>query len=318
MERKIAGIALAWSLVFCLPALAAPKNQAITILPEGCTATLRFLQPKVAAGAINNGAHQAPFEVRVINDKGKGKGGVEVALPIIIKGGRGPEDGDPLSARLRWFSSAAGAGDAQPSAAPDGMALTDEKGIARGLFTSGNRTEKTVIQLRVGDKGGPTAEIRQVWNEYTDEKRWDEETLEQGTGSRILYKLRYHREEAVPQADNEPDEENWVPISGHKMSIAVSKLTINIEHPDEGPDEDGDGKPDGRTEEKIVSEEDADKTEWNWFSKYAKFDPISEAEEGNYVTILRFEIPKTPDGTEPFSVSSWDYSITDDNVHDED
>jgi len=49
--------------------------------------SLRFLQKKVAVGAIANPAHQAPFEILVTDQKNRPQAGVPVALPVIVQGG---------------------------------------------------------------------------------------------------------------------------------------------------------------------------------------------------------------------------------------
>jgi len=266
----------------------------------GYKVALRFLQDKVAAGAIENCAHQAAFEVFVTDAANKPQAGVRVPLPIIAQGGRGPKKGE-ISARVAW----------QGTALADGSTLTDAKGLARGLFTSGHRTESTVLQMPGRDENGAKASIEQVWNEVADGEEWIDD--EGGNPLRDVYKLRYqpgiHKDGAV-------DKDHWEPITGHHARLDLTKLTISTWHPERGPDEDGDGEPDGQHEEKKIASEDIDRKDWDYYSKFVTLLPVQEVGPGLYACVLSFNIPKTPEGEDLFTIDHWSYDIVDDDSYD--
>ena len=264
-------------------------------------ATLRFLQPKVAAGAVADSAHQATFEVIATDARGKHKAGAKVPLPVVASGGRAPRAG--VSARVAWA----------PGTKVDaaGLGVTDAKGIARGVFTSGNRKEITVLRLPVAQKPAPTASIMQVWNEVESGEDWNEEPFDNDQGARMRFTMRFQRAMGAKDANGEPV---WEPITGHKMEMHLNGFTISEWDPNAGADEDGDGTPDGESKERVLSEAGTDEATWKSFERLVEFDEVREVEPGVYATSLRIAIPRDAEGKPAFEVSDWKYVIWDNNV----
>ena len=125
--------------------------------------SLEVLYPRVAAGALADEAHQTPFVVRALDAKGLSMVGVPVELPRIWDatkelGDKNPDDPEEIMPRVTWN-------------VPGKTLLTDAKGEARGVFTSGN----LVGQLSLRGPGETKADIEQVWNDNPDEWKDSEE-----------------------------------------------------------------------------------------------------------------------------------------------
>jgi len=267
-------------------------------LPAGYKATLRFLQLEVAAGAIADSAHQATFEVRATDAEGKPKVGVQVPLPVVASGGRAPRAG--VSAHVAWAAGTRiGAG---------GLGVTDAKGVARGVFTSGNRLETTVLRLPVAQKPAPTASILQVWDEGTDGEEWDGQPLDNGQGEHIRFTMRFSR------AKDAKGEAVWEPIRGHKLEVELRGFTISQWNPNAGADQDGDGAPDGQDQERVLSEAGTDEATWDSFKRLVTFDEVHEVEPGVYASAVRIAIPRDAEGKPAFTAYDWKYLVYDNNV----
>ncbi|HEX8550960.1 MAG TPA: hypothetical protein VF681_05330 [Abditibacteriaceae bacterium] len=268
-------------------------------VPADVKISLDFLTDAVAGGAFPTPVHQAEFEVRAIDGKGKPRSGVEVGLPVIISGGKGSAK-EGVTARVTWTASSARHGHA--------TALTGKDGVARGIFTSGNRVDEIVVLQVPGTKA--MAEIKQLWDdcgEFEDTEDFQNNLV------RVRFKLRLPRTRVGP--DGKPNRVQ-IPITGHPMELELSDLTTSSINMALGPDEDGDGKPDGEYEEKKVSSTDGDLSEWKRLQQFIEISKVAEVEPGIYEGVIRFTPPKNEDGEEIFSVSDWTYTMYDHSVHD--
>lgn len=299
---KMAAVAACLLAGLYSPARAASTDSAntgsggiIPALPAGTKLSVRFLTDRVAAGAIATKPHQAEFEVLALDAKGKPRGGVSVALPVIASGGRGKKKGT-VTATMAWSANTV--------RLENTLGVTGPDGIARGLFTSGNWLEDTVIQI---PGTTATAEIKQVWND-------DSEEIEDENGdaadNRARYRMRYQRTLTGPDGKAA---EVWEPISGHSMYLELDLVRIEQYNPNSGPDEDEDGQPDGETEERTISSKDADPTEWKRLQQYVSISPVHEVEPGIYQGSIIITPPKDEAGQDVFTVSHSEYSIWDKN-----
>jgi hypothetical protein len=263
-------------------------------MPEGVKISLHFLTDAVAAGAFPTVAHQAEFEVRAVDSKGKPRSGVEIDLPVVISGGKGPTES--LFARVTWGPASARAGHA--------TAITGTDGVARGTFTAGSRGDEAVV-LQV-PRTEARAEINQVWKDCGTFEDSQEDAL-----VRVRYNFRLSRDGVGP--DGKPARVS-IPITGHSMKVELTNLTIGFTNQELGPDENEDGKPDGEYQEKKVSSDDVDLTEWKGLQQYVEIGKVTEVEPGIYQGIIRFNPPKTVDREEGFAITDWRYSIVDESA----
>jgi len=254
-----------------------PTGPAAPTVPSDKSYAIRFLQDKVAAGAIPNDAHRARFEVTVTDKAGTPLAGVSVPLPVVVAGGLG-KTGE-VAARLRWLTA--------PQA--DGTIATDAQGVASGVFTSGNISETTTVQLPGFGEGGAKASIVQVWTELTADEAirgdvdyscpcedarfilaYQPQTDPKRVKGRSYWNVIVanrgdinpgHPAFQITDTYNIPDME-WVPITGHRLRLEVSHLEVSIWNPAIGRDVNGDGKPDGGYEKRKLSKQGTETEEW--------------------------------------------------------
>jgi hypothetical protein len=262
--------------------------------------SVRFEQPRVAVGAKADRAHQAGFVVRAVDSRGRPRAGAAVALPRIVSGGRGPYK--TISARVAW---------AKEQKTRGALALTDASGQARGVFTSGHRTETTTLQVSSGGEVS-RASIEQVWGQ--EEYPIDEETFDNASGDGfggaiVSFTLRFQRRKGAA----------WEPITGHRLEVKPNKLSVGVWDPKAGGDSDGDGQPDGVMKVRDVSSEDkapASRAAWKYFSNYVRPVPMREIRPGYYQARLKFEPPRGPEGRPAFEVVEWKFNVWDNDSYD--
>jgi hypothetical protein len=298
----IAAVLLSGSPIFAadsspLPVSSKPAALEPTrAVPADVKISLHFLTDAVAAGAFPTLAHQAGFEVRAVDGTGKPRGGVEVDLPVVISGGKGPKEA--LFAWVTWTALSARPGHS--------TAITGTDGVARGTFTAGSRGDEVVLLQVPGTEA--RADVNQVWKGCGTFEDSQEDTV-----VRVRYNFRLSRDGVGP--DGKPARVS-IPITGHSMKVELTNLTIGFTNKKLGPDEDMDGKPDGEYQEKKVSSTDVDLTEWKGLQHYVEIGKVTEVEPGIYQGFIKFSPPKTVDGEEGFSINDWRYSIVDQSAFD--
>ncbi|HEX8551953.1 MAG TPA: hypothetical protein VF681_10415 [Abditibacteriaceae bacterium] len=272
-------------------------------VPADVTISLRFLTDAVAGGAFATPVHQAEFEVRAVDSKGKPRRGVEVSLPLVISGGKGvPKEGvaEVVTARVAWGATSERTGQT--------TAITDRNGIARGIFTSGNRVDEAVVLQVPGTKA--TAEISQLWY---DCGAWDGGWQEQSDDSITnRFVLRLVRDGVGP---NGKPVRVSIPITGHPMRFVASAFQIEHTNTALGPDDDNDGKQDGAQETKTLSSRDDDPTEWKRLQQYFEVDKVTEVEPGVYNVTIKWKVPKNDEGEAIFSVLAVYGTLWDDSIY---
>jgi hypothetical protein len=267
-------------------------------VPADVKISLHFLTDAVAGGGFATPVHQAEFEVRAVDGKGKPRSGVEVDLPVVIRGGKGSAK-EGVTARVAWTAATARPGHV--------TALTGKDGIVRGIFTSGKRVDETVVLQVSGTKA--TAEIKQLWDDCGKFEDTDD-VVE--NAFRVRYRLFLTRN--AVGANGKPGRVS-MPMSGHPMTLELAGLTLGFTNMTLGPDEDEDGKPDGEYQERTVSSKDADQTEWKRLQQYAEISKVVEVEPGVYEAVIRFTPPKNDVGEEIFTVTNYQYTMFDDSVY---
>jgi hypothetical protein len=270
-------------------------------LPEGTQISLRFLADRVATGAIPTIAHQANFEVRAVDANGKPRSGIAVPLPVIVRGGRGTGPG-LIGAGLAWTDKTA--------KTAEGLGITGADGVARGVFTSGNVMEVTKVKVPGTEA---TAEIEQVWNQLVTEKDAWEGSDYWVKPQQFRYSMRYER--TVIGEDGKATK-SWEPITGHKMHLRMTELTLGEWSPLLGPDSNGDGLPDGAKQERKVSSTDADLTQWTSLQQYITIGAVVEVEPGVYASSLSISPPQDAAGETLFDVEDRKFFIYDDVTYD--
>lgn len=147
----------------------------------------------VAAGAINTEEHQAEIEITV----NPPRAGVTVPKPQILSGGRGPTNA--ITATVTMDST-----------------VTDADGKVRGTFTSGHRTEPTVLKI-VRDGVSSTATINQRW----DDGNWFDYQpfFDFDTPTPVSF------QPAFQDRDSAGDEVD-VRITGHSMRFVVTGVDV--------------------------------------------------------------------------------------------
>jgi hypothetical protein len=292
-------ILLSSSQAFAADSSPLPLSLAPTrAVPEGVKISLHFLTDAVAAGAFPTLAHQAEFEVRAVDSTGKPRTGVEVDLPVVIKGGKGPTEA--IAARAIWAALSARPGHT--------TALTGKDGIARGIFTSGNRADETVVLQVPGTEA--KAEIRQLWDDCG--QFYDSTYGPEGNLIRVRYNLRLSRTVVGP--DGKPTQVS-IPITGHPMTLKLIDMPMSFLNQELGPDENGDGNPDGEYQERKISSKDVDLTEWKHLQQYVEISKVTEVEPGIYEGTIEFTPPKNEKGNQIFTVTDPTRRIIDDSVY---
>ena len=271
---------LAISPVWSAPTAPAKLESQFSPLPAGCKATLHFARTKVAVGAIADDAHQSEWWIEVRDAKGKPKSGVAVDLPLITKGGqgKGSEKGDGVGAdnsivaRLEWLPSQGRA--KNPVSPLSNRALTSEDGRARGLFTSGNRTQK----VEFVSVGGAKSSILQVWSE---DEGWIQNVDDyEGEGHKVRCTPRFF------------EGGKWIPITGHRLYLEPQQARLALNDPRLGPDEDGDGQPDGLDEIVTFSQEQPEIAGWKAWLSWSKYSAMTEITPGVYEGFYEYTVPE--------------------------
>ena len=260
--------------------------------PKEWKVSLQFSRTKVAAGAIDNPAHKSEFVVQVLDAKGAPLVGINVPLPKVVKGGLGSKDEPLITARLSW--NAEFLAEKQTS-----IAKTDKKGQARGVFTSGHRTETCEIQLM-----DAKASIPQVWNERED--RFDSHLESFGSPTHVGYMMSFR------------DGEEEISIMGHKISFAPTSIELLVNDPTDGPDEDRDGKPDGKARIVRVSNKTPEDPFWRAFLSASKWDyVVIEDKPGHYSGQYLAAIPENVivDGLEIKEIQDAQWQIVDNSAY---
>ncbi|HEX8553057.1 MAG TPA: hypothetical protein VF681_16050 [Abditibacteriaceae bacterium] len=290
-----AAVLLSGSPIFAADSSPLPVSLAPTQpVPADVKISLHFLTDAVAAGAFPTLAHQAEFEVRAVDGKGKPRSGVEVDLPVVIKGGKGPKEA--IAARAVWAASSA-----RPRHT---TALTDKNGIARGIFTSGNRADELVVLQVPGTES--TAQIKQVWEEYGK----FEDVNVSGVNIFARYKMFLVRNDIGP--DGKPARVS-LPVTGHPMTLILTQFTVGSTNMALGDDLNRDGKPDGVYQKRTLSMNDADLTEWKHLHQFIEISKVTEVEPGVYEGTIQFKPPKNEEGEQIYFFTERKYRIVDDS-----
>ena len=237
-------------------------------------------QTPVAIGAKTTSAHQADFTLTLVDEDGEAVSGAGAPTVEVLSGGLGPNDS--VTARISLASS-----------------TTDSNGKIKGTFTSGNRLETTTIGIRKtpGDKESDvltSISTEQVWNELGD-NAWDYEPyFYYGESSDIKYRMAYTRDDAE------------VNITGHSMEPETTAISGYEWDYDAGEDWDEDGLPDGDYSYETYDKDDADSSDFDYWSGLVEWGGVSES-NGTYT------VPQTIKYDEDFEVDSiyfwlWDRS----------
>lgn len=145
----------------------------------------------VAAGGLGTTEHKADIEIRLTDSANNPLFGLTIPTLQIIGGGQGVQDGS-ISASVAFASS-----------------ITDAQGKVTGTFTSGNRTEDTILELGLGQDTNPTVTISQKWNELPVESAWQPTPdWDYDAPSTVIYKMAFNS--------------GTTPITGHSLEFATS------------------------------------------------------------------------------------------------
>lgn len=208
----------------------------------------------VAAGNISNEGHQADVEITGKDAAGNPVAGVTVPAVSVLSGGLGGDSSVTASVSMTTTT-------------------TDANGKALGTFTSGNRTQDTVIILDTDADAGtttgePTATITQKWNE-NDEPWTYEEYFEYDVPSTLTYAMEYG---------------SATVIVGHSMDFETLEIGGLEWDPDEGEDWDEDGFPDGDYIETSYSIDDVYTEPFDYWSPLVTYSSVDEDPAGSYNT----------------------------------
>ncbi len=221
--------------------------------------SLEVPEPRVAAGGLADEAHQTAFVVRAKNVKGAPMAGVPVELPRIWNdkkelGDKNLESPEIIMPRVAWSS-------------PIKTLLTDARGEARGVFTSGGKTG----QLFLYGPGETKAKIEQVFN---DEAEPWKDTKVFGIGFPRRYKMRLLRGEKS------------LPICGHHLKLVLDTITLEARRFTGEFDENGAPKTESPFDLKFRKPEtDAspgEKARWEIILKWVQFEEVTEISPGLY------------------------------------
>lgn len=212
---------------------------------------LGSLEPIVAIGAVDNAAHKTKFTVSAYGPAGERLSGVDVIVPIIASGGRGPRHA--ITAKVEMDSY-----------------TTDDAGLVSGTFTSGNRQEDTILQIK-SDPFDPdsilfsTLIIAQVWSQLDDEESWSYDPyFDYNVPSTVTFNMAYYRGG------------EQIPIPGHSLEPLVSSISGYEWNPYIGDDWDGDGFPDGEYELVKYKDDDDDMSGFNWWKNQVEWGGVTD------------------------------------------
>ncbi len=259
------------------------------ILPAQGKWSLEVLYSRVAAGALADEAHQTPFVVRALDAKGAPIAGVPVELPRIWNeekelGDKNPDNSEIIMPRVTWN-------------VPGKTLLTDAKGEARGVFTSGSMTGHLFLR----GPGETKTDIEQIWNDNPEPLK-DSGNWLAGHPRQIGITLSLLRGGKT------------LPISGHHLKLLLTSVTLEAYRFTGELDENGKPKFEMPSFKWIIEKpkENAspeEKVRWETVSQWVQSEYVRETSAGVYdtaVTAVNFnDIYPILDGVEIVGIESY-------------